>query len=475
MKIFRAYDIRGEYPKDINDEIAYKIGRCIVEYFKAKNVVIGRDVSLNSPYIYKALIRAFLDEGIDIFDIGLAGTDVVYFAGGHYKFDMAIEVTASHSAGYLSGIKITGPVAAPFGKGEGMEKLEKMYNSYKVKPVAEKRGQVKKKDVWEDFIKQSLKFVNIKKIKPLKVVVDASNAVGGIEIDKAEKYLPVDFVKLNWELDGNYPGHEPNPFLPENRKQAIAKVREVGADLGVVFDGDGDRIFFIDESGDYVFGVYIGGLIAKKMLKNNPGRVVLHDVRGANYLKKVVKDCKGIPKRELVGHSFFKTRMRKENAIFGAESSGHIFYNFKDYMVENSLIAFLQILEIISQSNKSLGELTREPRRLYPTSGEYNFSLPGFKETDELTEKALSLLDIILKKVEKKYKKGNISHFDTLTIDFPDWRFNLRPSANDPLVRFTMEADTPDKVKEKTREISDFLLSLDCSLVNDSGVEQVSD
>ncbi|KPJ55420.1 hypothetical protein AMJ47_00980 [Parcubacteria bacterium DG_72] len=473
MEIFRAYDIRGEYPKDINDEIAYKIGRCIVKLLKAKNLVLGTDVSLKSPYIRKNIIKGALDSGVDVFDIGLAGTDVVYFAGGFYKFDSGIEITASHSAGHLSGLKITGPVARPFGKGLGMEELKEMYINYKKEPIAKKRGQIIEKDVWDDFIRGSLKFVDVKKINPLKVVVDASNAVGGIEIDKVEKYLPVEFIKINWKLDGNYPNHEPNPFLPENRKQAIAKVKEVGADMGLIFDGDGDRVYFIDENGDYIYGVYIGGLIAKKMLKNNPGRVVLYDIRGANYLKKMIKESKGIAKRELVGHSFFKSRMKKENAIFGNESSGHIYYNFGEFMVENSLIAVLQIMQIISESGKTLGELTREPRRLYPTSGEYNFSLPGFKETDDLTEEALAVMNDILKKVEEKYKKGKVSHFDTLSIDFPDWRFNLRPSANDPLLRFTMEANTSQKVKEKTKEIIDLLVSLGCKLVNESGVTQI--
>lgn len=473
MEIFRAYDIRGEYPKDINDKIAYKIGRCIIKLFNAKNLVLGTDVSLKSPYIRENIIKGITDSGADVTDIGLAGTDVVYFAGGFYKFDSGVEITASHSAGHLSGLKIIGPTAKPFGKGMGMEELKELVNNYKDEPVVEKKGKVIQKDVWEDFARESLKFVDVKKINPLKVVVDASNAVGGIEIDKIEKYLPVEFIKINWKLDGNYPGHEPNPFLPENREQVIAKVKEVGADMGLVFDGDGDRVYFIDENGDYVYGVYIGGLISEKMLKNNPGRVVLHDVRGANYMKEMIKKSKGIAKMELVGHAYFKDRMRKENAIFGNESSGHIYYNFGDFMVENSMIAVLQIMEIISESGKSLGELTREPRKLYPTSGEYNFSLPGFGVADDLTEEAIAVMDDILKQVEKKYQKGNISHFDTLSIDFPDWRFNLRPSANDPLLRFTMEADSSQKVKEKTKEIIDLLISLGCILVNESGVKQI--
>ncbi|MBU2545075.1 phosphomannomutase/phosphoglucomutase [Patescibacteria group bacterium] len=471
MEIFRDYDIRGEYPEDINDEIAYKIGRSIVKLFKAKNVVIGRDISLNTPHIYKMLIKAFVDSGLEVSDLGIAGTDVVYFAGGAGKFDIGIEVTASHSAGHLSGLKIVGPTAKPFGKGSGMEELKELYNNYQEEP--KKKGTIKKIDVWDDFIKNSLKFIDIKKIKPLKIVVDASNAVGGVEIDKLEKYLPVEFIKINWELDGNYPGHEPNPFLPENREDVIAKVKEVGADMGLIFDGDGDRIYFVDENGDYIYGVYIGGLIAGKMLKNNPNKIILHDIRAVNYIVDIVKKNKGIPKMELVGHTYFKERMNKENALFGMESSGHIYYNFGNFMVENSVIAILQIIELISESGKTLGELTKGARKEFPVSGEYNFSLPGFGATDDLTEEALEVMEKTLDKVRERYSDGDISDFDTLTIKFSDWRFNLRPSANDPLIRLNLEADASNKVKEKTKEVIDLLISLKCVLVNESGVTQV--
>lgn len=475
MEIFRDYDIRGEYPKDLNDKIVYKIARCLIKHFKAKNVIVGRDGSLNAPKIHKALVRGFVDSGVDVFDLGLVGTDVVYFAGGYHRFDCGTEITASHSAGYLSGIKIIGPVAQPFGKGAGMEELKKLYENYQDESKVVKKGTIRKMDVWEDFIRESLKFIDVNKIKPLKIVVDASNAVGSIEIDHLEEHLPVEFIKLNWKLDGTFPGHEPNPFLPENRKQVIAKVKEVRADMGIVFDGDADRVYFIDENGDYIYGVYIGGLIAKKMLRDNPHRVVLHDVRAMRYFRKMIKEGNGIPKMELVGHSYFKARMRKENALFGAESSGHIYYNFGDFMVENSLIAVLQIMEMVSESGRSLGELTYEARKNYPVSGEYNFALPGFEPRGEFPPEAFKVLSEVLKRVEEKYKEGEISHFDTLFIKFPKWSFNLRPSANDPLLRFNMEAVSCDLVKEKVKEISNFLISLGCKLVNESGVKQIED
>ncbi len=473
MEIFRAYDIRGEYPKDINDDICYKIARLLVRTFNAKNLVIGRDISLASPKIQKALIQGALNQGADVFDLGIAGTDVVYFATGHYKFDIGIEVTASHSAGYLNGLKILGPGASPFGKGLGMEKLKEDYLNYQeVKP--EKKGKLVQKNVWQDFIAQVLTFVEVNKIKPLKVVVDASNAVGSLEIDHLEKHLPqIEFIKLNWKLDGRYPGHQPNPFLKENREQLVVKITEIGADLGVAFDGDADRIYFIDENGDYIFGVYINGLIAEKMCKENPGRVVLHDVRATRYIKKKIVEAGGIPKIELVGHVFFKNRMKKENALFGGEASGHVYYNFGDYMVENSLIAFLQILQIISESGKSLGKLTREARINYPVSGEYNFVLPGFAQTNDLTPEALKVMNKILNKVREKYSDGKISDFDTLTVWYPDWNFNLRPSANDPVLRFTAEAINNELLAKKQTEVFGLLKAEGCQYLNDSGVELI--
>lgn len=471
MEIFRAYDIRGEYPKDINDEIVYIIARVLVRTFKAKSAVIGRDVSLASPKIHKALVKGVLDQGANVTDIGLAGTDVVYFSAGHYKFDLGLEVTASHSAGYLSGIKITGPGASPFGKGFGMEKLKQDYLNYQeLKP--EKKGTLGQKDVWDDFIAQTLEFADIKKIRPLKVVVDASNSVGALEVDNLEKRLPqIEFIKLNWQLDGRFPGHQPNPFLEENRDQLMAKVKEEKADLGIAFDGDADRIFFVDENGDYIFGVYINALIAEKISKENPGRVVLYDVRANRYIKKKIIEAGGIPKIELVGHAFFKNRMKKENALFGGESSGHIYYNFGDYMVENSLIAFIQILQIISERGKSLSELTKKGRINYPVSGEYNFTLPGFAVTDELTPKAFMVMNKILDKVREKYFDGKISDFDTLTITYPEWNFNLRPSNNDPVLRFTGEATNNKLLVKKQKEIFELLKSEGCQYLNDTGVK----
>lgn len=473
MEIFRAYDIRGEYPQDIDDNIVYKIARILVRTFNAKNVVIGRDISLATPKIHKALIKGLLDQGADVADIGLAGTDVVYFAAGHYKFDIGLEVTASHSAGHLSGIKIIGPGASPFGKGFGMEKLKQDVLNYQ--EVAPKRkGKLTQKDVWQDFIAKILSFVDVKKIKPLKVVVDASNAVGSLEIDHLAKHLPqIEFIKLNWELDGNYPGHQPNPFLKENREQLVKKVQEVKADLGIALDGDADRIYFVDENGDFVFGVYLNALIAEKMCREEPGRVILYDIRATRYIKKKVIESGGIPKIELVGHAFFKNRMRKENALFGAECSGHIYYNFNDYMVENSLIALCQIFQIISESGKSLGELTREARIQYPVSGEYNFSLPGFAITDDLTPEALEVMNKILDKVREKYSNGEISDFDTLTVNYPEWNFNIRPSANDPLIRLSVEANDRGLLKTKLEELINLLKAEGCEYVNDTGVSQI--
>jgi len=457
MEIFRAYDIRGEYPKDINEEITYKIARILVQTFNAKKVIIGRDIGLASPKIYKALIKGSLEQGANVYKLGIVSTDLIYFAANYYKSDIAFQVTASHLTNYLTGIKILGPGVTPFGKGLGMEKLKENYLRYKeIKPI--RKGISREKNVWKNFINQVLTFVDLKKIKSLKVVVDASNSVGSLAIDNLEKHLPmVKFIKLNWKLDGHYPGHPPNPFLKENREQLVTKVKEVKANLGVAFDGDADRIYFIDENGDYIFGVYINALIAEKMSKKKPRRVILYDVRAIRYIKKKIIEAGGIPKMELIGHNFFKNRMKKENALFGAEVSGHIYYNFGDYVAENSLIAFCQILEIISESNKSLSELTKDGRKNFPVSGEYNFLLPNF------TNK-------ILDKIRKKYSNGKISDFDTLTIYYPDWNFNLRPSVNEPVLRFNAEAINREVLLKKQEEVFKLLKAEGCQYLNDSGV-----
>ena len=475
MEIFRAYDIRGQYPIDITDDIVYKIGRILVRTFNAKKIVVGRDVSLATPKIYQALIKGIMDQGCDVVDLGIAGTDVVYFAAGHFKYDAGIEITASHSAGYLSGIKIIGPGAAPFGMGFGMEKLKEDFLNYQELP-SQKKGERIEKNVWNEFINQILAFVDPKTIKPIKIVVDASNAVGSLEIDRLEKCLPqVEFVKLNWALDGNYPGHQPNPHLRDNRRQLEEKVKEVKADLGIAFDGDADRIYFIDGNGDLIFGNYINGFIAEKMCKENPGRAVVHDIRATRFIKTQVLKSGGIPKLELVGHAFFKGRMKQENAIFGGEGTGHIYYNFGDYMVENSIIALMQVLQILSEYGKSLRELAKEPRIKYPVVGEYNLSLPGFSATDDLTPEAFVAMERILAKVREKYADGEISDFDTLSVRYPNWNFNIRPSANDPLIRFSAEANNVKLLITKQKEIYDLLISEGCAFVNDTGVVQFSE
>jgi phosphomannomutase len=472
MEIFRAYDIRGEYSKDIKDSDVYKIARILVRNYQAKTLAIGRDISLASPKIHQAIIRGAIDQGADVYDLGITGTDVVYFATGHCGYDLGIEVTASHSAGHLSGIKMVSRGVSPIAQGFGMEKLREDFLNYQHTESVAQKGQVQSKDIWPDFIAQVLAFTNCDSIKPLKIVADASNAVGSVEINHLAKKLPqIDFIKLNWELDGHYPGHQPNPFLEENRQQLVSKVKETGADLGIAFDGDADRIYFIDENGDFIFGVYINALIAEKMCHQNPGRVVLHDVRAMRYIKKKVLDAGGIPKIELVGHAFFKQRMRKENALFGGESSGHIYYNFGDFMAENSLIALVQILEIISLSGKNLGELTRDARMNYPVSGEWNFSLPGFGKTDDLTPEALKAMDQVLEKVKSRYSDGKISNFDTLTVEYPDWNFNLRPSANDPLLRFTGEANNVNLLLKKQAELFALLKAEGCTYVDNTGVK----
>ncbi|MFH0792210.1 MAG: hypothetical protein V1905_03295 [bacterium] len=470
MEIFRAYDIRGEYPKDINDENIYKIARTLVKMFNARNVVVGRDVSLNTPNVHKALIDGLTDQGANVTDIGIAGTDVVYFAAGQYRFDIGIEITASHSAGHLSGIKIIGPNATPFGMGFGMEKLKKAFQDYQ-ELSSDRKGEVVCKDIWQEFIEHTLSRVNYQKIKPVNIVVDASNAVGSLEVDQLIKRLPqVKVEKINWELDGHYPGHAPNPFLKENRKELVEAIKKSKVNFGVAFDGDADRIFFVDGRGDFIFGVYINVLIAEKMCLESPGRKILHDVRAIRYAREKITAAGGIPEMTLVGHAYFKKKMKEENAIFGAECTGHVYYNFGEYMVENSLLALLQVLEIVSEKDKSLRDLTIDARTKYPTIGEHNFTLPGFSATDELGPDAIEAMNKVLSALRDYYHDGDISDFDTFTVYYPEWNFNIRPSANDPLVRVTLEATNKNVLLRKKEEVFAFLKKEGCQFLNDTGV-----
>ena len=441
MELFRAYDLRGFYPQDINQEVAYRVGRTFVDFLKCKNVVVGRDCRLSSPEIREGLVKGITEQGANVIDIGLTTTDVLYFAVTHYGYESGIMITASHCPKNMNGLKLVGKNGKPIGKGMGIEELKKIYESG-VSEQSKEKGEIISKAVLDDFIENTFSCIESQNIKPLKVVADAGNSTAGLAIEKAFKKLTCELIPLYFDPDGNFPNHDPDPLIAENRKAALEAVKREKADLGVIFDGDGDRILFFDEHGNHVYNDFIVGLIAEKMLKKHSGRIILHDVRATWFINDVVRKNGGIPKKSLSGHHFFKESMLKENAVYGGEFSGHSYYNFGSYSTENSLLTLLHILELLSAKNKKLSELLVNTEQ-YQKSGEMNFEVNN--------------QSTVIRDVENKYKNGEISHFDTLTVDFDDWRFNLRPSANDPVIRLNIEARNKNLLHKRVQEMSEFI------------------
>jgi phosphomannomutase len=435
---FRHYDIRGEYPREIDETTAYHVGRAFVVLTKAKHVVVGGDIRTSTETLKSGLIQGILDQGADITDIGLTPTDGVYFATHFYpEMEGGIMITASHMPKEFNGFKFLDKALKPIGKGSGMEELYKLASERNY-PAVEQKGQSHVKDIWEDYKKFVLSFVDPQAIKPFKVVMDAGNGMGGFVAEKVYKDLPIEIIPLFFDPDGTFPNHDANPILPENRVDIINKVKEVGADLGVAWDADCDRVYFIDENGKYIDGDFVTVLVAQLVLEKKPGAGIIYDIRASDAVKDLVEKAGGRAYAERVGHSYIKSRMRKEDAEFGGEVSGHYYYKRNAY-AENGFVAPLMILEKMSKSSQKISEMIAGFGDYY-ISGEINSTVNDTKE--------------VLKRLAEKYADAeNIDYMDGITIRYSDWHFNVRPSNNDPVIRLNLEAHTQEMMEQKRDEV----------------------
>lgn len=436
MGIFKAYDIRGIFPEEIDDDTAYSIGRALVNFLKCKNVLVARDVRKSSPQLAEALIKGVTDQGADVIDIGVSGTDMFYYAVWRLKAEAGAMITASHNPKQYNGVKLVRKNAVPLGSGSGMEEIEELVRKDDFRKA--KKGKIAKKEVADGFVDFVLGFVDKAKIKPLKIVVNAYNGAGGLIAPKIFEKLKCRLIPMYFKADGEFPGEAPNPLLDENRNEIIAKVKKEKADLGIAVDGDCDRCFFVDNKGNFIEGDFILGLLSKNMLEKNPKALVLYDVRCSWYTKDAIEKNGGKAKKHRVGHAFFKKTMHESNAVFGGELSGHYYYKHKELAADNAWIPALQILEMISAENRSMYDLMEESRN-YHTTGEINF-----KVADK---------DMLLKKAEEKYKSGKIDHIDGISIEFNDWKFNLRKSNTEPFVRLNLEGKTKEIMEKRKKEI----------------------
>ncbi len=439
LNSFKAYDVRGKVPSELNTELAYKTGRTFAKLTNAQKVVIGHDIRKSSDEISNALANGLTDSGADVIDIGLCGTEMVYFGTPFLDADGGIMITASHNPPEYNGMKFVKRNSVPVGYDSGLNKVEKMILNNDLGEVSEKKGRYIKKDIMTDFISNLKKFYNAKKINPFTVVVNAGNGCAGLAINAIEQDLPIKMIKVFNEPDSDFPNGVPNPLLPENRQSTIDAVLKNKADLGVAWDGDYDRCFFFDENGNFIEGYYIVGLLAKSILKNNPGGRIVHDPRLTWNTLEIVKANGGVAVQSVSGHAFIKEKMREVNSIYGGEMSAHHYFRDNAYS-DSGMIPFLLIMQLMSEENKKISELVKEMIAKYPCSGEINSTIP-----DPAGK---------LKEIEKLYSNGKIDKVDGLSVEYDEWRFNLRMSNTEPIIRLNVEAKNNEKLmKQKTEEL----------------------
>ncbi len=440
-KAFGAYDIRGIYPQTINEEIAYRIGRFFPALFGAKKVVVGNDIRLSGSALKAALAKGLTESGCDVVDIGQCGTEMIYFATAHLKLDGGVMITASHNPQEYNGMKFVRQEARPISGDTGLRELESQVADGELPQAAEVPGKVETLDIAEDYVQHILSYVDVSQLKPLKVVVNAGNGAAGPILDVMEKYLPFELVKVHHKPDGNFPNGVPNPLLPENREATAQAVRESGADVGVAWDGDFDRCFMFDELGNFIEGYYMVGFLAQAFLQKQPGEKIIYDPRLTWNTEELVEENGGIPVISKSGHAFIKEKMRQENAIYGGEMSAHHYFRDFSYC-DSGMIPWLLVLELLSKAaGKTLSALMKERMAEYPCSGEINSKV---KDADE-----------VLTRIEAEYgPQGKVMKIDGLSVEFADWRFNLRKSNTEPVIRLNVETRQDEKLmRQKTEEL----------------------
>src|SRR6266849_1221294 len=436
--IFKAYDVRGIYGQDLTNEIAYRIGRATAQYLNVPEIAIGRDMRLSSPQLAAALILGITEQGVNAIDLGMTTTDELYFAVGKFDYHAGVMITASHNPGKYNGMKFCRAQAFPISLESGLADIRDLAISGNYIEPAHK-GQVIQKDVLDDYVQHALSFIDVSKIRPLKVVIDAGNGMAGLMMPRVFSFLPCELVPLYFELDGNFPNHPASPIEPENMEDLQKKVREVGADLGAAFDGDADRMFPVDEHGNVVDGSMVTAIVSNSLLRKHPGSTILYNLIVSKSVPELVNRSGGKAVRTRVGHSYIKAEMRQTNAIFGGEHSGH-FYFRDNWYADSGLIALLLTLELLSMAGQPLSELLK-PLDQWVRSGEINNRVSDVQ----------GKLDAL----EERYSREaeSVDTMDGLTFDFGNWWFNVRPSNTEPLLRVNVEARTRRLMDQKRDEI----------------------
>jgi phosphomannomutase len=445
--IFKAYDIRGVYPDQLDEELAYRIGRAFARVVSDLQDVavedlrlgLGRDMRLTAPDMAKRYAEGMADEGAGVLDVGMVGTEMLYWTVGSRELDGGLMCTASHNPKAYTGAKLVKRGALALSGDSGIGEIREIVSAGEPGEPASDRGRVDQEDVGDAFREAALGYIDPDRLEPRKVVLDGGNGMAGPMVGPLLDSFPLDQVRTYWEPDGEFPDHEPNPLLEENRRFIIEKVRETGADLGIAWDGDADRCFFIDDSGEFVAGDFLTALLAESVLEKEPGATVLYDVRASRAVRDVVERAGGSALVNRVGHAFFKTRMRDTGAAFGGEVSGH--YYFRDfYCADSGTIPALLVLELLSAKQQTMTELLEPFRSRYFISGEIN------SEVEDQEAK--------MEEIRSRHSHGEIGDLDGISVDYDDWHFNVRPSNTEPLLRLNLESLVSREHRdEKTDEV----------------------
>jgi phosphomannomutase len=442
-QIFKAYDVRGLYGDDIDEDTSEQLGRAFVRVLADLagkdagdlRVGLGRDMRLTAPDLSERYKKGMTSEGAHVLDAGQVGTEMLYFLVGSRGLDGGLMCTASHNPKAYTGAKLVREGAIALSGDSGIQDMRRMVESGMGESPG--GGSSEDVDVYGEFHTAAMKFIDPANVKPMKVVVDGGNGMGGPMVGPLLDQLPLDLVKLYWEPNGEFPDHEPNPMLEENRRFIVDKVRETGADLGIAWDGDADRCFFVDDTGRFVDGDFLTAILAEHLLAKKPGSAILYDVRASRAVPDIVAAAGGTAHANRVGHAFFKTRMRDEGAIFGGEVSGHYYFH-GFYNADSGSIPALLVLEKLSVEGKRLSELLEPYRSTYFISGEMN---------SEVADGEAKMAEL-----EERFSDGEISHLDGTSVDYPDWHFNVRPSNTEPLLRLTLESLVSEEDMERRRD-----------------------
>ncbi|MBI2187593.1 MAG: phosphomannomutase/phosphoglucomutase [Acidobacteria bacterium] len=440
-EIFKAYDVRGLYPGEINEEIARLIGRGFAAHLQTDRVAVSRDMRVSSPALAAAFIEGVREQGTHVVDYGMLGTDMLYFAVVRDSLGGGAQITASHNPKEYNGVKMVRAGAQALSGDAGIGDIRDMIAHDRLPPPAARRGSLTTRDVVGEYVEKVLSFIDPSAVRPFSVVLDAGSGMAGLVAPALFDRLPCRTTRLCFEIDGTFPNHEANPLIEENRRDITAEVIRQKADIGIAWDGDADRCFFVDGTGDFVSGDFVTALLAEAFLLKHPGATIIYDLRASHAVRDLVARYGGRALRNRVGHAFIKRRMREEDALFGGEVTGH--YYFRDFFyADNGFLPALLMLELMSRKNQSLRELLQPFRERYFISGEINTRLGSMADVPRT-----------LAALEARYRDAALDHMDGISVDYPDWHFNVRPSNTEPLLRLNLEAVTPGLMAEKRDEV----------------------